>query len=168
MLFGSFVQCFHLAIGASALVTLIFILTLEWLVWTVVPKDSKVDQPAVPKVQSVSTRGKGGPNTSVEFGPSNYYVTGHFTLLHHWCTRSIMNVWTVLYGIVTRGVNSIMTGKPLNAIQVVQTVTGFRVVQVIPFSEGGCKIYGAGHDLGHCLTLNPDPFIQHIPAYGGL
>ena len=48
-------------------------------------------------------------------------------------------------------------------MQVVQTVTGFRIVQVIPFSkEGGCKIFGAGHDLGHCLTLIPDPFIQHI------
>ena len=88
MLFGSFVRCFHLAICASMLVTLIFILTLEWLAQTVLPKDGKVDQPAVPKVQSVSTLGgsknfRGGPNTSVEFGPgvqllrgSKHYVTG--------------------------------------------------------------------------------------------
>ena len=32
-----------------------FILTLDWLAQTVVPKDGKMDQPAVPKVQSVST-----------------------------------------------------------------------------------------------------------------
>ena len=64
------------------------------MAWTVVPKDSKVDQPAVPKVQSASTwetggggdkNFRGGPNTSLEFGlgvllllllrESKYYVT---------------------------------------------------------------------------------------------
>jgi len=62
MLFSSSIQCFHLAICASMPATLIFILTLEWLARTVVPKDGKVDQPAVPKFQSVSTLG--GPKIS--------------------------------------------------------------------------------------------------------
>ena len=88
MLFGSFIRCFHLAICASTLVTLIFILTLR-----VTSLDSRPK-----RQQSRPTSGsqglkcehiggsktfRGGPNTSVEFGPgvqllqgSKYYVTG--------------------------------------------------------------------------------------------
>jgi len=80
MLFGSFIRCFHLAIYASTLVTLIFVLTLRVTSLDSRPKDDKVHQLAVPKVQSVSILGgpkfqkgskyfcriwTGGPTTTV-------------------------------------------------------------------------------------------------------
>jgi len=87
LLFSSFIRCFHLAICASTLVTLIFILTLR-----VTSSDSRPR-----RRQSRPTSGSqgskcehiggsknfsAGPNTSVEFGlgvqllrGSKYYVT---------------------------------------------------------------------------------------------
>ena len=88
MLFSSFIRCFHLAICASTLVTLIFILTLRVTSLDSHPK-RRQSRPTSgsqgSKFEHIggSKNFRGGPNTSVEFGPgvqllrgSKYYVTG--------------------------------------------------------------------------------------------
>jgi len=84
MLFGSFIRCFHLAICASTPVTLIFITTLSVTSLDSRPKrrQSRPTSGSQGHI-GVSKNFRGGPNTSVEFGPgvqllrgSKYYVTG--------------------------------------------------------------------------------------------
>lgn len=116
------VCCFHASFGQSGdstTITLIFILTLDWQAWTVIPESQQAHQLMVFKVQMFSTwqgfqHFRGGPNTSLKLGPGTNYYRSPTTRRQVTCNTE------------TRGPSWLPAAQTLLALGIVEYACQFR------------------------------------------